>query len=179
MKGLVAIILIGVFIVTACEKQVATETISKKNIAQTEKAIKIETKNESIEDYTPITELPKEYNPDMAIEKGDVVKAIGNEGNFHKLSRFVENVKNKKPDFIRVVLTTIEGDPIIHDLNFNGKTIHLTMDTTRDAFGNKIIQLFEFDSMISQDSSLEGGNSIKYVLVKEGQENWELITIPK
>ena len=49
--------------------------------------------------------------------------------------KFVENVNQGTKDKIRVVRYTTEGDPILHDLEYDGEIITSTTDTTRDEFG--------------------------------------------
>ncbi|MEH7249502.1 DUF4362 domain-containing protein [Neobacillus niacini] len=66
----------------------------------------------------------------------DVVDSHGEITNLEKFMEFVENVNQGKEDKIRVVRYTIEGDPILHDLEFDGETITTTTDTTRDEFGD-------------------------------------------
>lgn len=50
--------------------------------------------------------------------------------------KFVDNVSQGTKDKIRIVRYTTEGDPILHDLEYDGKIITSTTDTTGDKFGN-------------------------------------------
>ncbi|MFC0165951.1 MULTISPECIES: DUF4362 domain-containing protein [Bacillus] len=45
------------------------------------------------------------------------------------------NSGNRKKEKIRVVRYTNEGDPLLHDLEYDGKKLISTLDTTRDEFG--------------------------------------------
>ena len=66
----------------------------------------------------------------------DVVDSHGEITNIEKFIEFVENVNQGREDKIRVVRYTIEGDPMLHDLEYDGETITSTTDTTRDEFGD-------------------------------------------
>jgi hypothetical protein len=71
------------------------------------------------------------YNP----SDEDIVDSHSEITNLEKFMKFVENVNQGTEDKIRVVRYTIEGDPMLHDLDFDGKIITSTTDTTRDEFG--------------------------------------------
>lgn len=66
----------------------------------------------------------------------DIVDTHGQITNLEKFMEFVENVKQGREDKIRVVRYTTEGDPILHDLEYDGEIITSTTDTTRDEFGD-------------------------------------------
>ncbi|WP_051475755.1 DUF4362 domain-containing protein [Bacillus sp. J37] len=65
----------------------------------------------------------------------DVVDTHGEITNLEKFMKFVENVNQGEEDNIRIVRYTTEGDPILHDLEYDGEMITSTTDTTRDEFG--------------------------------------------
>lgn len=83
-------------------------------------------------------ELPKNYTVELAVENGDVVDVHGDITNIEKLDKFVEDVSNGKKAFVRTVRYTIEGDPIIYTLYYNGETIKGYIDNTRDEWGNPL-----------------------------------------
>ena len=66
----------------------------------------------------------------------DIVDSHGEITNIEKFMEFVENVNQGREDKIRVVRYTIEGDPLLHDLEYDGENITSTTDTTRDEFGD-------------------------------------------
>jgi hypothetical protein len=72
------------------------------------------------------------YNP----SDEDIVNTQGEITNLEKFIKFVENVNQGREDKIRVVRYTTEGDPMLHDLEYDGEIITSTTDTTRDEFGN-------------------------------------------
>lgn len=71
--------------------------------------------------------------------KQDVVNKHGEITNLARFEDFFENVQQSKEDTIRIIAYTIEGDPIIKDVHFNGSEIEYTLDTTRDAFGQQAV----------------------------------------
>ncbi|QPA32213.1 DUF4362 domain-containing protein [Thermaerobacillus caldiproteolyticus] len=77
----------------------------------------------------------EEYEP----SKDDIVNKHGNIINLDRFMQFVENVHQGKDDKIRIVAYTHEGDPIIQDLKYDGESITVKTDATRDKFGNESI----------------------------------------
>jgi hypothetical protein len=73
--------------------------------------------------------------PDYIQDPGDVVDMHGDITNLEKFYTFVKHVEQGKKDKIRVVSYTTEGAPMLHDLEFNGTSIHSINDSTRDGFG--------------------------------------------
>jgi len=86
-------------------------------------------------DYkTKIEDLPKEYSFLNAL-KDKCVITVHNKTIYNKdeLDKFLENVENYNPDFIRCISFTIEGDMLITDVEFEGNNIYkVTTDYTRD-----------------------------------------------
>jgi hypothetical protein len=72
---------------------------------------------------------------------------------------FVDHKQHGEKDKIRIVHYTIEGDAILHDLDFDGKTIHSTFDSTRDEYGSGSIEI----------------NKCKFITVKEKDTRTEYI----
>ena len=103
------------------------------------------------------------YNP----SDEDIVDTHGEINNLEKFMKFVENVNQGTEDKIKVVRYTTEGDPLLHDLEYDGKIITSTLDTTRDEFGNgsvstakcKFIDVIETDE--STDYTLSGCDKTK------------------
>ncbi|WP_129692252.1 DUF4362 domain-containing protein [Gottfriedia acidiceleris] len=77
--------------------------------------------------------------PDYKPAVDDVIDTHGEVKNKSKFLTFLDHVKKGEPDQVRVVHYTTEGDPILHDLHYNGKEIYSTVDTRRDNFGDKKI----------------------------------------
>lgn len=95
------------FLIAGCQN---TENSTIKNLEQN-----------NIPDYTPASE--------------DVIDMHGEIENKERFQEFLNNVENSKKDGIRVVRYTEEGDPMLHDLEYDGEVIKSTTDTRRDKFG--------------------------------------------
>lgn len=76
--------------------------------------------------------ITTDYEP----ESGDILDEHGYITNLDKFNAFVDHVQQGKKDKIRIVHYTIEGDAILQDLDFDGKSIHSTFDSTRDEYGS-------------------------------------------
>ena len=77
--------------------------------------------------------VPKVYSKEEAIKNGDITffsKRTPEQK--QKILQFKNNVKNKKPDFIRFTQFTEKGDALITEYQFNGKIIYYLSDTSRD-----------------------------------------------
>ncbi|WP_456272355.1 DUF4362 domain-containing protein [Bacillus sp. AK031] len=66
----------------------------------------------------------------------DVVNTHGGVEGLDAMENFYQQVQKSKEGNLRVLEYTIEGDPIITDLDYDGKQINVTFDTTRDEYGN-------------------------------------------
>lgn len=75
------------------------------------------------------------YPPEEAIENGDVVNLHGEISNLQKLNDFVEHVKTGSEDEILITSYTVEGDPILDYLKYDGHQIQYAHDNSQDAFG--------------------------------------------
>ncbi|WP_078549201.1 DUF4362 domain-containing protein [Litchfieldia alkalitelluris] len=81
--------------------------------------------------------ITKQNNiPEYVQSPEDVVNMHGDITNIDKFFAFIENVKQGFEDKIRVVTYTEEGDPMLHDLKYDGEVIQSTTDTRRDTFGS-------------------------------------------
>jgi hypothetical protein len=97
--------------------------------------VNIEYNSNSKTDYNTIP-----YPSESAIRNGDVVMpSNGRRYNAEKLDQFLENVKSDKKDKIRITRYTTEGGAMIMDLEYDGKRINYTYDTTRDGMGERKI----------------------------------------
>ena len=85
---------------------------------------------------TKIEELPENYNVLQAAKDNCIVSTNDRKiFNKDKFDEFIENVKNNKPDFIRGIVFTTEGDMIITDVNFEGNnSFSVCKDFTRDKY---------------------------------------------
>lgn len=77
---------------------------------------------------------PYSYSEEKALKNGDVIVGAGG-GNADRFYEFLQNVKDKQPDTIRITVYGKEGEPTIKDLDFNGKIIQYKEDSTRKYWG--------------------------------------------
>ncbi|MBT2688477.1 DUF4362 domain-containing protein [Bacillus sp. ISL-47] len=66
----------------------------------------------------------------------DVIHSHGSMEHLEELDRFIEQFNKQKRAKVRIVQYTIEGDPIMTDLDYDGEIIHYLHDTTRDQYGS-------------------------------------------
>lgn len=87
---------------------------------------------------------PKTKTPDENVvsifgfhpSSDDIVNTHGDVENLERFFAFMENVNAGKKDEIRVVSYTDEGDPMLHDIKYDGELLHSTTDTRRDKYGS-------------------------------------------
>ncbi|HDR8178501.1 DUF4362 domain-containing protein [Bacillus cereus] len=70
-------------------------------------------------------------------EKKDVILKHEKIVNLNEFKSFVENVKLEKPDKVKIVSYTDEGDPIVKTLNYDGKEIRYSIDNSNDKFSSE------------------------------------------
>lgn len=100
--------------------------------------------------WTPLEALPADITLEQAIDEHIFISIHGQEYyNTQQLSYFIECVENGIPAFVRTMLYTIEGDPVITDYQYNGESFSVTRDATRDKFGARSIETLEFKYLVS------------------------------
>ncbi|WP_052339513.1 DUF4362 domain-containing protein [Gorillibacterium massiliense] len=104
-------------------------------------------------------EITKPYDPERAEQNGDVVLAIDRKANLEKWEHFLESLKIKRVDAIRITQYTVEGDPVFSELFYNGKSIHFTYDDSLDGFGEHLIRTRSICKAIGT-VKLENGNGM-------------------
>ncbi|MBB4826284.1 hypothetical protein HNO89_003543 [Sporosarcina luteola] len=70
------------------------------------------------------------------IEDVDVINQLRGIDGIEKMERFYSDFQNGKIADLRIVHYTLEGDPIVTDLAYDGKKLQVTFDGSRDAFGD-------------------------------------------
>lgn len=65
------------------------------------------------------------------VKNVDVVNAHGSIEGLERMQKFYEDIQNVVPADLRIVHYTIEGDPIVTDLTYNGESLEVKLDTTR------------------------------------------------
>lgn len=80
----------------------------------------------------------------------DVLNTHGGIEGIEKMQRFYVDMKSGVPSDLRIVFYTIEGDPIVKDLKFDGETLEVKNDNTRDAYGSGEIQTINCGQLIEE-----------------------------
>lgn len=91
--------------------------------------------------------------------------------NLQRLGRFLQNFQQLKPDRVKVIFYTTEGDPIYQDLKFDGKAIKSIYDTTEDQYGSGEV----IETMCTEFKSKETVGKLSYFLA--GCEKQEYDTV--
>jgi hypothetical protein len=78
------------------------------------------------------------YTLQDAKKNGDIIAGdIGGTLNTEKMTQFMNDLDKNQDSKLRITMYTIEGDPIISDLHYDGKTIRYSYDTSQDKYGNQ------------------------------------------
>jgi hypothetical protein len=93
------------------------------------------------------------YNYETAIKRGDIVDLHGDIKNAARFEEFNKNVSLSKMDTIRIIRYTIEGDPLINDLEFDGKEIKYTYDNSKDKHGRANIRSAFCTSLVNKETA--------------------------
>ena len=74
------------------------------------------------------------YTMEEAKKNGDIIvqKDVANSDRFES---FLKNSTQGKSDQIRITAFTTEGDPVLYEVKYDGKSYHYTSDSSRDQFG--------------------------------------------
>ena len=129
----------------------------------------------NIDGQKVIEEVPEDYPMEQAIKDGCVVISYNAVFNKSKLDSFIANTsansENRQSDFMRIVQYTIEGDPIITDLEYRENLGYiLTYDNTRDTFGadTKVTTYDDIPAEIYSIDLVEDENLINIELTLQG-----------
>ena len=76
-----------------------------------------------------------EFSYEEAVDYGYVIGGHGETVNMIRLHEFYECVQAGVPDSIRLVSYTLEGDPIVKDLFYDGTKLHYYEDDRFDSWG--------------------------------------------
>ena len=154
----------------AIEKEDKQAEITKIDLESIENIIE-----DNIDEKKQLEEIPQQYPMQQAIKDGCVVITYNAVFNKSRLDSFITNTnannENRQSDFIRIVLYTNEGDPIITDLEYKKEDGYiLTYDNTRDAFGanTKVTTYDDIPSNIYTVDLVENENIINIGLVLQG-----------
>jgi len=71
------------------------------------------------------------YDGERAVKNGDVINMNGPVYNFPNFELFLESIEANKPAAVRIANYTLEGDPTLYNLTFDGASIHLEIDRSK------------------------------------------------
>ena len=77
----------------------------------------------------------KVNNANYSPSSEDVVDRNGEIENFERFEKFKSNTEKGIQDKLTIVQYTTEGEPIFHQLDYDGIVIKSTIDTSRDHYG--------------------------------------------
>ncbi|MGB8451329.1 MAG: DUF4362 domain-containing protein [Anaerocolumna sp.] len=99
---------------------------------------------ETVQDNWPATKLiPEDYSSEEAVKDNCYVITNDKIESEDLMDSFMENTKNGMAGYLRRVIYTIEGDPIINDIIYNGNKYFVFEDMTRDAFAGNGEKLYK------------------------------------
>ncbi|NRD78511.1 DUF4362 domain-containing protein [Bacillus sp. BRMEA1] len=116
MQKYLLVMIFGIILLSGCSLNVGTS------------------KNQEPDSKVGTENQKKSYQPETAIENGDIVNLHGKISNLDKFKNFIKNVKSGNKDKIRITMYTDEGDPIFYNLNYDSKQIQYTFDNSQDKF---------------------------------------------
>lgn len=124
------------------------ETIGTFNITKDEITNKYELVIKELEDYVngkhineygfvTLEKLGKNYTLQDATVDNYFINIIGRQRNIDVLEKFINKVNNKENAFMKDVRVTVEGDPIIRDIEYKDNIYTVNTDYTRDKFASE------------------------------------------
>ena len=134
----------------------------------------------NIDERKLLEEIPQEYSMQQAIKDGCIVTVGNTVFNKSRLDSFITNTnannEKRKTDFIRIVKYTIEGAPVITDLEYRtGEGYKLTTDNTRDGYAvdTKVITNDQLPEKFYTIDLIEDGDLINIELALRGAIDFE------
>lgn len=112
--------------------------------------------------YAALSSLPSAYDAQTAESAGDVVFGAGGIRNSDSFEHFLDMVSLGAPAFVRLTSYTVEGDPVISDVEYNGKYFSLTTDSTRDRFGVTETSTAIYSYIVTNGSGIYLSNCVSY-----------------
>lgn len=114
--------------------------------------------------------------PKLISSPDDVVNKPNGIQNIERFEQFLSNIKKGKADEVRIVHYTIEGDPILHVLEYDGDIINSTYDTRRDKYGQGSVSHTTCHSI----EEVQTGEDTEYILEGCGNsEETHIFTVTK
>lgn len=117
-----------------------------------------------------LSQIPEKYTVEKAVEDGCFVVVHGKvKSDLKIIDEFVSNSENGKSASITVVQYTIEGDPIITKVIYDGTNYYGIEDNTRDDYGTPQYQDFEFKYL----KIFEEHDSKMYILFNDNEITYD------
>jgi len=90
----------------------------------------------------------------------------------HLWEDFLDQVEDGQTAQIDIVNFTVEGDPIIETIHYDGSSFHICVDNSRDAYAGRDNMYYEAEYKFLQHSekTIEGGRVIEYVLTDSEED---------
>lgn len=126
--------------------------------------------------YTSLEDLSAKFDLDDAIRNNCFVYIDGREYNKEVYTTFISNYESQEPVIARVAKNTDEGDTIVLDLDYDGSTITVKEDSTRDKFASKENQKI-ITTQYNHTGQLEKDNNSYWVVYnKDVNEDFFVIS---
>ncbi|WP_432361311.1 DUF4362 domain-containing protein [Sporosarcina sp. UB5] len=72
------------------------------------------------------------YDSEKAVKNGDVINMNGPIFNFDRFERFLESVELEDAASVRITNYTLEGNPTLYNVTFDGSVFGLEIDRTKN-----------------------------------------------
>lgn len=72
------------------------------------------------------------YDSEKAVKNGDVINMNGPIYNFDRFEQFMDHVEAKETASVRIANYTLEGNPTLYNLSFDGFVFDLEIDRSKD-----------------------------------------------
>ncbi|MDR3288107.1 MAG: DUF4362 domain-containing protein [Peptococcaceae bacterium] len=124
-----------------------------------------------------IQDLPANYSQEQAIADGVYVNIFNAERyNQSVVDEFYNNALAGQAAFMRSMIDTVEGDPVITDYQFDGAVFTVTTDTRRDTFGASEIAVTTYKYLMPQADVTPENSALIYYLSNERDQDIDTTT---
>ena len=72
------------------------------------------------------------YDSEKAVKNGDVINMNGPIFNFDRFQQFIESVEAEEAASVRIANFSLEGNPTLYNLSFDGSAYDLEIDRSKD-----------------------------------------------
>ena len=97
----------------------------------------------------------------------------------HLWDVFLESVDAGNPAQVEIVRFTVEGDPIIETVHYDGEKFYLCVDNSRDAYRGNGDQYFEAEyiQLVKEENTLDNGGRIIEYFLTDGENKYSIVYI--